>query len=150
MYRGTGCDSGFMNKVRKVLIEVGGFRKPNISNRCWIRTGFKSAPHFHTKKSISYLDVKHYNIPSGHFDFIAGHSAGAFPAALTKGNLRVGFNPFFTQYPFMDIVFHAKDDWLVIKDRPDLFKPDKLVIYKGKHGTFPKKQFELFVKQQFF
>lgn len=149
LYRGTGCSKSFMNKVAKVLITVGGFKKHNISNRCWIKTGFSSAPHFHTKKSIAYLDVKHYNIKKGNFDFVAGHSAGGFPASLTKGKVRIGFNPFFTQYPFLDIIYHAKDDWLVIKDRPDLFEAKKLIVYKGRHGTFPRKQFSKFVKDTY-
>ena len=151
LYRGTGCSSKFMGKVKKSLMKiVPGFRKQNISNRCWIRTGLKSAPHFHTKKSISYLDVGHYNIPSGKFLFAAGHSAGGFPLALTNAKVKVGFNPFFTQYPFLDVVFHAKDDWLVIKDKPDFIKPKKLILYKGKHGSYPRKEFEAWLKDHFF
>lgn len=149
LYRGTGCSSSFMKKASKILVKYGGFTKKKISNRCWIQTGKWKSGHFHTKKSIAYTHVHHYNLRKGKFDLVAGHSAGGFPAVLTNGKVRIGFNPFFTQYPFLDIIFHAKDDWLVIKDKPEVIKARKLILYKGKHGTFPTKEFTEWVKERY-
>lgn len=127
-----------MNKVRN---ELRRFSFTKISSRCWIQTGLKTAPHFHTKFSIAYLDVKHYNIPKGSWDLAVGHSAGGFPSALTKAKIKIGFNPFFTQYPLLDVIFHARDDFLVLVNKPKIIKAQKLILYDGKHSTFPKKEF---------
>ena len=143
LYRGTGCDNKFMKKAETILRNWGGFKK--ISNRCWIKTGRK-AGFRHTKFSLSYTHVHHYNIKSGNHDLVAGHSAGGFPAALTRGKVKIGFNPFFTQYPFFDVIFHAKDDWLVIKDRPEVLKAKKLILYSGKHSDFPTKEFTKYIQ----
>ena len=144
LYRGTGCDPKFMRKAAQIL------ERFNIrtNNRCWIKLGIRTS-HMHTKKSIAYLDVAHYNIKKGKYFMALGHSAGGFPAAFTDAKIKVGFNPFFTQYPLLDVIFHARDDWLVAKDKPTIIKAQKLILYDGKHGDFPKKEFEKYVKDMF-
>lgn len=151
LYRGTGCSRKFMNKAKDILIKYGNFSKRKSQNACWIKRGYKRRKfgHWHNKRSIAYTHIHHYNIRKGRFDLVAGHSAGGFPAVLTEGRVRIGFNPFFTQYPFLDVVFHAKDDWLVIKDRPEVIKARKLILYKGKHGSFPTKEFTKWVKERY-
>lgn len=148
LYRGTKCNRGFMNKAREILREVQQ-SWVKIDSRCWIQTGLKTAPHFHTKFSIAYLDVKHYNIKKGKFDLAAGHSAGGFPAAFTDAKIKIGFNPFFTQYPLLDVIFHARDDFLVLVNKPRIIKAQKLILYDGGHSDFPKKEFKKWLLETF-
>ncbi len=147
LYRGTGCSKSFMRKASKILRKYGYFTKRNIHERCWIKTGKWKRGHFHTKKSIAYTHVHHYNIRKGKHEIALGHSAGGFPVVLTKAKLKVGFNPFIGTYPFLDVVFHARDDWLVMKDRPVILKTQTLILYKCKHGSFPTKEFTKWVKE---
>lgn len=135
LYRGTFCNRVFMNKLESTIKDFG-FK---VTQVCWT----KSANPF------DYLNVGRYNIQKGNFDLVVGHSAGGFPAALTRitgGGKRIGINPFLTQYPFMDMVFHAEDDWLV---PPDLGSREKVTLYKGRHSTVPTNPIKSYIQSNF-
>jgi len=132
---GTGNNPKFMKKAKKILIKFGY----NVKLVRWNKGA---------KNSIAYGNVALWNKQEGAFALSVGHSAGNFPNGITNAEVRIGINPFATQYLFMDYVLHAKDDWLVIKDRPEIFKPKKeLILYPGKHSSFPRKQLKQLIKQ---
>lgn len=139
LYQGTGCDKGFMKLVARSLRK---FSFNPIKTVCW---------HKRDKKGIlddiaDYPRPKNWNVQKGNFDLVVGHSAGGFPVVLTKGTLKIAFNPFLSQYPLLDVVFHAKDDWLV---PPNLFGAKNVIGYLGRHGTFPEKEFESWLETMF-
>lgn len=125
LFRGTGCDQKFMSDVARILRKFGGFGK--IDQRCW---SIK-------KNSFNYIDTSEYNIPNRTFDLAIGHSAGGFPLFTTRAKVKIAINPFISEYPRVDWVIHAKDDWLV---PPDLFDLDNVLAYSGKHGDVPTKK----------
>lgn len=137
LFMGTGNNDTFMNKIKKILRKY----KWEVDIKRW-NTG--------AKLSVNYLDLSQWNVQKGTFDIIAGHSAGCFPASLsTSAQYKIGFNGFILTYPFMDWVFHAKDDWLVIQDDPLIQPKRDVIIYDGKHSTAPTKEFEKWLKKTY-
>lgn len=129
IYMGTGCNRLTMASPVKKILQQNGFTK--ILIRCWTTS----------RNPVAFQDVKRWNVSSGTFDLVVGHSAGGFPMGLTKTTSRgrkISINPYITQYPFSHRVFHAKDDWLV---QQDLGIFDNVILYRGDHNTVPK--FEL-------
>ena len=134
LYRGTGCNKIFMQKIARILRKYGGFTR--IDQRCWSKF----------KNSFNYIDTKGYNVAKGSWDLAIGHSAGGFLLVPTRAKLKVAINPFISEYPRVDMVLHAKDDWLV---PPDLFGLDNVIVYPGDHGTVPTSELNQILQDMF-
>ena len=123
-----------MRSVATILRKFGGFGK--IDQRCWSKF----------KNSFNYVDTKGYNTARGSWDLAIGHSAGGFVLTPTRARFKVAINPFISEYPRVDVVLHAKDDWLV---PPDLFTRKNVIGYKGNHGTIPDVELNALLKEMF-
>lgn len=123
LYRGTGCDPAF---VKNAEIHLREFGFTTIKNVCWTRSF----------NPVDYGNVKKYNVQKGKWDIAIGHSAGGFPLPLTSAKYRIAINPFIAVYPLVNVVFHAKDDWLTIPDNPPV---GNIELYDGGHSTFPRR-----------
>jgi len=126
---GTFNRPRFMDNAKKILIKLDF----DVLQVRW-NTG--------KKNSIAYLNIDQWNIQAGSFVLGVGYSSGCFPLQKTNAVTTIGINPFLTVYPLLDYILHARNDKLVVRNEPIFARPKKeLILYKGRHSTFPTKEF---------
>jgi hypothetical protein len=137
LYKGTKCKDDFFNQAIPLLRKYG-FKEIKVV--CWTRSRWK-------RFRFNYLNYDDWNNQPGSYDLAIGHSAGGFPLSITNAKYKIAINPFFLIYPSVDVVLQAQDDWLTIKDNP--FKQENVIVYPGKHSTFPFNELSVVLDKQF-